>query len=103
MQILLVKDITYFTNTLTSIVRESIPKTSNKQHNKPWFDSDCKAPIRSHTAALCKFNLQPSAENLNNFKIHRAKTRGAIKPSKKPRKIMSINLSPPSSRKKYGT
>ena len=29
------------------------------------------------------FNLQPSAENLNNFKIHRAKTRRVIKTSKK--------------------
>ena len=34
-------------------------------------------------AALRKFNLQPSAENLNNFKIHRAKTRRVIKTSKK--------------------
>ena len=39
--------------------------------------------IRSRMAALRKFNLQPSAENLNNFKIHRAKTRRVIKTSKK--------------------
>ena len=39
--------------------------------------------IRSRKAALRKSNLQPSAENLNNFKIHRAKTRRVIKTSKK--------------------
>ena len=67
-----------------SIAEESIPKTSsNKKHYKSWFNDDCKTAIRSRKAALCKFNLQPSAENLNNFKIHRAKTRRIIKTSKK--------------------
>ena len=62
-------NITYFSKTLISIAEESIPKTSsNKKYNKPWVDDDCKAAIRSRKAALCKFNLQPSAENLNNFK-----------------------------------
>ena len=77
-------NITYFSKTLISIAEESIPKTSsNKKYNKPWFNDDCKAAIRSRKAALRKFNLQPSAENLNNFKIHRAKTRRVIKTSKK--------------------
>ena len=77
-------NITYFSKTLISIAEESISKTSsNKKYNKPWFDDDCKAAIRSRKAALRKFNLQPSAENLNNFKIHRAKTRRVIKTSKK--------------------
>ena len=77
-------NITYFSKTLTSIAEESIPKTSsNKKHNKSWFNDDCKTAIRSRTAALRKFNLQPSAENLNNFKIYRAKIRIAIKTFKK--------------------
>ena len=68
-------NITYFSKTLLSIAEESIPKTSsNKKHNKSWFSDDRKTAIRSRKAALQKFNLQPSAENLNNFKIHRAKT-----------------------------
>ena len=51
-------NITYFSKTLTSIAKESIPKTSsNKKHNKPWFDGDCKAAIRSRKAALRKFQL----------------------------------------------
>ena len=45
--------------------------------------SDCKNAIKSHKAALRKFNLQPSAGNLNIFLIHRAKSRRVIKTSKK--------------------
>ena len=77
-------NITYFSKTLISIAEESIPKTSsNKKHNKSWFNDDCKTAIRSRKAALRKFNLEPSAENLNNFRIHRAKTRRVIKSSMK--------------------
>ena len=76
-------NITYFSKTLTSIAEESIPKTSNKKHNKPWFDGDCKTAIRSCKAALRKFHLHPTADNLNNFKVHMAKTRRVIKTSKK--------------------
>ena len=77
-------NITYFSKTLTSIAEESIPKTSsNKKHNRPWFDGDCKAAIRSRKAALRKFHLHPTADNLNNFKLHREKTRRVIKTSKK--------------------
>ena len=77
-------NITYFSKTLISIAEESIPRTSsNKKHNKSWFNDGCKTAIRSLKAALRKFNLQPNAENLINFKIHRAKTRRVIKSSKK--------------------
>ena len=72
-----------FSKTLIYIAEESIPRTSNKKHNKLWFNDDCKTAIRSRKATLRKFNLQPSAENLNNFKIHRTKTRRVIKSSKK--------------------
>ena len=34
-----------------------------------------QASVNRHKAARRKFNLQPSDDNLNNFKIHRAKTR----------------------------
>ena len=75
---------TYFSKSLTSIAEESIHKiSSNKKHNKPWFDSDCKAAIRSRKAALRKFHLHPTAENLDNLKVHRAKPRRVIKTTKK--------------------
>ena len=77
-------NITYFTKTLMSIAEESIPKSSsNKKHNQSWSNDDCKTAIRSRKAALRKFNLQPSAENPNNFKIHWPQTRRVIKSSKK--------------------
>ena len=45
-------NITYFSNTLIYIAEESIPKTSsNKKHNKSWFNDDCKTAIRSRKAA----------------------------------------------------
>ena len=48
-----------------------------------YLTTTAHCSILSRKAALRKFNLQPSAENLNNFKIHRAKTRRVIKSSKK--------------------
>ena len=65
--------ITFFTNTLLSIANETIPKTStSSKYNKPWYNEDCKRAIRSRRAALRKFRLQPTAENLDLFKIRRA-------------------------------
>ena len=94
-------NITYFSKTLISIAEESIPRTSsNKKYNKSWFNDDCKTAIRSRKAALRKFNLQPSAENLNNFKIHRAKTRRVIKSSKKTSWRNYVNKLKSSSRSK---
>ena len=79
-------NITYFSKTLMSIAEESIPKiSSNKKHN-----DDCKTAIRSSKAAQRKFNLHPSAENLNNFKIHKAKTRRVIKTSKSSSKSRKV-------------
>ena len=76
-------NIIYFSKTLTFIAVESIPKTSSNKKHKPWFDGDCKAAIRSCKAALRKFHLHLTADNLNNFKVHRAKTCRVIKISKK--------------------
>ena len=95
-------NITYFSKTFISIVKESIPRTSsNKKDNKSWFNDDCKTAIRSRKAALRKSNLQPSAENLNNFKFIRQKLVELFNlPRKHLGEIRSINLSPPPSRKK---
>ena len=68
----------------TSITEESIPKkSSNTKYNKSWSNDDCKNAIRSRKTTRRKFNLQPSADNLNNFKTHRAKTRRVNKKLKK--------------------
>ena len=76
MQMILLVTILHIFQNFNIYCEESTPKTSsNKNHNKSRFNDDCKTAIRSRKAALQKFNLQPSAENLNDFKIHRAKTR----------------------------
>ena len=83
-------NITYFSKTLISIAEESIPRTSsNKKHNKSWFNDDCKTAIRSCKEALRKFNLQPSAENLNNFKIHQNYI-NKLKSSSKSKKVWDM-------------
>ena len=94
-------NITLFSKTLMFISEESIPKTSsNKRHNKSWFNDDCKTAIRPRKAALRKFNLQPSAEYLNNLKIHTAKTRRIIQTFKKTSWRNYVNKLKPSSKSK---
>ena len=74
-----------FTSTLISITEESIPKssTSSKRVKKPWFTDDCKEAIKQRRAALRRFNDRPTTENLNNYRIFRAKARRTIKESKR--------------------
>ena len=93
-------NITYFSKTLISIAEESISKTSSNKKHKSWFNDDCKTAIRSRKAALRKFNLHPSDENLNSFKIHRAKTRRVIKSSKKTSWRNNVNKLKSSSKSK---
>ena len=74
-----------FTSTLISIAEESIPKssTSSKRAKKLWFTDDCKEAIKQRRAALRRFNDRPTTENLNNYRIFRAKARRTIKESKR--------------------
>ena len=75
---------TYFTKTLLSIAEECVPKTSTStKYNRPWFNDDCKDSLRLRRAALRKFKLHPTQENLDNFKVYRAKARHTIKDSKR--------------------
>ena len=76
--------ITYFTNTLYEIAKLCIPKTScKKKRSKPWFTEDCKKAIRKRRAVLKQFNCRPPRENLEQFKIYRAKARRTIKLAKR--------------------
>ena len=74
-----------FTSTLINIAEESIPKssTSTKWVKKPWFTDDCKEAVKQCRAALRHFNDRPTTDNLNNYRIFRAKARRAIKESKR--------------------
>ena len=76
--------IKHFTETLISIANLTIPKTSpSNSRNTPWFNNECKTAIQLRNAALRKFNKEPSTNNLNSFKLFRAKARRIIKQAKK--------------------
>ena len=74
-----------FSLTLLDIADQSIPKTkpSNKKHDKPWYNDSCKTSVRKRRAALRKFEISPTHENLENLKIIRAKARRSIKDAKR--------------------
>ena len=73
-----------FIETLISIANETIAKTSvSNKHSTPWFNDDCRTAIPLRKATLRKFNKEPTSNNLNTFKLLRAKTRKTIKEAKK--------------------
>ena len=74
-----------FTTQLLTIAEKTIPKTkATPQHlTKPWFNENCKAAISDRKRALKQFTLQPTTNNLINFKMVRAKTRRLIRETKR--------------------
>ena len=73
-----------FSSTLLSIAEECIPKTStNSKRSVPWFDDDCKNAIKERRAAVRKFSINPTSENLQFVKIFRAKARRTVRQAKK--------------------
>lgn len=74
-----------FTNIIIDIANKSVPKTSGKRKKKykPWFNEECKDAIKARQHALNTFKQHPSFQNLDNFKIFRAKARRTIRANKK--------------------
>ena len=74
-----------FATILIQIANTTIPKTSNEPRpiSNPWFNENCTTAIADRKTALKKFNNSPTPENLNAFKILRAKARRTIKSSKR--------------------
>ena len=73
-----------FTTTRHQIAIKTIPKTStkSKKMKKPWFNDDCKTSIQKRKQALRQFNARPLHQNLENFRVFRAKDRRTIRESK---------------------
>ena len=63
----------------------TIPRTSikSKKKKKPWFNDDCKTSIQKRKQALRQFNARPLHQNLENFRVFRAKARRTIRESKR--------------------
>ena len=74
-----------FINILIDIAEKTIPKSTGKRLKKyrPWFDEKCKETITDRKKALHTFNTNPTSENLNSFRIFRAKARRTIRTNKK--------------------
>ena len=69
-----------FASILINIAEETVPKTStkSKKTKKPCFTDDCKTAIKQRKGSLRQFNNRPTHDNLNNYRIFRAKARKKI-------------------------
>ena len=74
-----------FTSILKDIADETIPKTSAvpKRFNKPWFNNKCKNALQDRNRVLERFKREPTKDNLDSYRIARAKVRREIRQSKR--------------------
>ena len=73
-----------FTSSLIDISEKCIPKTStNPKKSNQWYNDDCKEAIKERKETLSKFCKFPTKDNLNTYKVFRAKARRTIKSSKR--------------------
>jgi len=74
-----------FTEKLTTIATETIPKSkfSIRKRNTVWFNDDCKEAVKNRNKALRKAKLSPTSENMQQYKIIRARTRKTIRKSRR--------------------
>jgi len=74
-----------FTDFLMKIANNSIPKSkpNTKKHNTIWCNEDCKSAIKTRNKALKRVQKHPTQQNIENYRVIRAKTRRVIKTSKR--------------------
>ena len=74
-----------FSQNLISIASRTIPKSKpgKRTVNTIWFNSNCKDAILSRKKALKRAKLSPTAENMDNYRIIRAKSRRTIRSSRR--------------------
>ena len=74
-----------FTKIILENSNKAIPKTSTnpKKISKPWFNENCKEAIKKRKNAEKQFSLSPSQNNLDNFRILKAKARRTMKQSRR--------------------
>lgn len=98
-------DIEAMVDHITSVIHcaaaASIPQSSGQPRRQPvpWWNNDCRSAIRDRRKALRRFRCRPSTENLEAFRIARARARRIIKESKRKswrEFLQSINRTTPS-------
>ena len=73
-----------FTSSLIDISEKCIPKTwTNPKKSNPWYNDDCKEAIKQGKDTLSRFCKFPTKDNLNTYRVFRAKARRTIKSSKR--------------------
>ena len=73
-----------FTSSLIDISEKCIPKTStNPKKSNPWYNDDCEEAIKQRKEILSRFCKFPTKDNLNTYRVFRAKARRTIKSSKR--------------------
>ena len=73
-----------FTSSLIDISERCIPKTSTyPKKSNPWYNDDCKEAIKQRKETLSRFCKFPTKDNLNTYRVFRAKARRTIKSSKR--------------------
>ena len=73
-----------FTSSLIDISEKCIPKTStNPKKSNPWYNDDCKEASKQRKETLSRFCKFPTKDNLNTYRVFRAKARRTIKSSKR--------------------
>ena len=71
-------------SSLIDISEKCIPKTStNPKKSNPWYNDDCKEAIKQRKDTLSRFCKFPTNDNLNTYRVFRAKARRTIKSSKR--------------------
>ena len=62
-----------------------MPRTTAKQKKrcKPWFNTKCKDALKARKSALVRFKTNITTDNLNNFRVARAKARRACRENKR--------------------
>src|SRR5206468_7651384 len=74
-----------FTNEIITIARKIYLKQTQTTtvKKKPWFDDSCKTAISNRKRSLKQFYNHPTTDNLDNFRMIRAKARRTIREAKK--------------------
>ena len=73
-----------FTSSLIDISEKCISKTStNPKKSNPWYNDDCIEAIKQRKDTLSRFRKFPTKDNLNTYRVFRAKARRTVKSSKR--------------------
>ena len=74
-----------FLNKLNDIATKCVPKSTGQSTGsfKPWFNSECKTAVKACQNAMDKCRINPTSDNINEYKNCRANARKIIKENKR--------------------